>query len=201
MTTNEPMGEVINLPVRPDPAPPATAPAGAAGGARPPFPPAPATSDPDGADHDAGEVLEGTVLVDQPDTGRPDIRARMLADTGQRRPIIAPWLRDRDEARATMRWAGGYAAHVTGYHAARVPLYGLRLALRSPRGLWRALVGTWRWTCDAEAMPLRMHAADRKDADTYLKLLRERDDRVRWRRIVAGAGLAGTGLAASTVMA
>src|SRR5690606_12518924 len=139
MTTNEPMGEVINLPVRPDPIPPAAVPAGADGGARPSVPPAQATSDPDGADHDAGEVPEGKVLAAQPDTGRPDIRARMLADTGQRRPIIVSWLRDRDEARATMRWAVGYAAHVTGYHAARVPLYGLRLALRSPRGLWRVL--------------------------------------------------------------
>ncbi|SEG90980.1 DNA segregation ATPase FtsK/SpoIIIE, S-DNA-T family [Thermomonospora echinospora] len=201
MTTNEPMGEVINLPVRPDPAPTTAAPTDADGGARPPFPTAPATSDPDGPGRDVGEVLEGKVLVDQPDTDRPDIRKRMLADTGQRRPIIAPWLRDRNEARATVRWAVGYAGHVTGYHAARFPLYGLRLALRSPRGLWRVVVGTWRWTCDAEAMPLRMHAADRKDADTYLKLLRERDDRVRWRRIMAGAGLAGTGLAAMSVSA
>jgi len=86
MTTNEPMGEVINLPVRPTAIDPE------------PVPTAPGIDAPDGA----GEVLEGKVLVDQPDTGRRlDIRALRLADTGQRRPIIAPWLRDRDEARAT----------------------------------------------------------------------------------------------------
>ena len=186
MSTHEPMGEVINLPIRPT----ATA--------AEPIPAAPHTGDSDGAD----EVLEGKVLVDQPDTGRHlDLRARRLADTGQRRPIIAPWLRDRDEARATVRWAVGYAAHVTAYHAVRLPLYGLRLTLRSPRGLYRVVAGTWRWTFDAEAMPLRIAAVDRKDAETYLKLLRERDNRVRWRRIVTAGGLAGTGLAASAVMA
>jgi S-DNA-T family DNA segregation ATPase FtsK/SpoIIIE len=63
------------------------------------------------------------------------------------------------------------------------------------------VAGAWRWTFDAEGMPLRTYAVDRKDAETYLKLLRERDERVRWRRIVAGAALAGAGVAAAAVMA
>ncbi|WP_028847489.1 hypothetical protein [Thermocrispum agreste] len=151
---------------------------------------------------DDGEALEGRVLVDRPDTYRPDVRARRLAgERDRRRPIIAPWLRDPAEAKATMRWAVGYAGHVTGYHAARIPLYSLRLAVRSPRGLCRVAVGTWRWTFDMDARPLRTHAIDRRNDEAYLKLMAERNDRVRARLLVTGAGLAGTGLAAASVAA
>src|SRR5690349_2212810 len=151
------MGEVVRLPVRhadhdaadtaPDLDAPTAAPGDAGAGAPPSDPPAPVPSgDPaDRApDGDEGEALEGRVLVDRPDMFRPDVRARRTSgERAQRRPIIAPWLRDRGEARATVRWAVGYAGHVTGYHAARIPLYGLRLAGRSPRGLFRVVAGTW----------------------------------------------------------
>jgi S-DNA-T family DNA segregation ATPase FtsK/SpoIIIE len=169
-----------------------------------PADPEPADSDP--ADSDpadfANGVVEGRVLVDPPGTARPDVRTRALAAAGgQRRPVVAPWLKDAQEARVVARWAVGYAGHVAAYHTVRVPVYGLRLAGRSPRGALRVLVGVWRWTADAEAMPLRIRAVDRGDDDAYLRLLRSRDERVRWRRIVAAAGIAGTGLAAAAVMA
>ncbi|WP_245627600.1 FtsK/SpoIIIE domain-containing protein [Actinomadura oligospora] len=148
-------------------------------------------------------VLEGRVLVDAPDSGRrPDVRARRAeAERAERRPIVAPWVRDRDEASATVRWALGYAGHVAGYHAARVPLYGFRLTVRSPRGLFRVVRGTWRWTFDAEGMPLRTHAVDHNDIEAYLKLVRERNDRVRWRRLMALTGAAGGGLGIAAVAA
>ncbi|MFG1997697.1 cell division protein FtsK [Spirillospora sp. NPDC048911] len=207
MSFSKPMGEVIKLPVRPDlddtandtADTPAALAAGADATSAPTVTDRPDTT----ADHEAEEeVLEGRVLVDRPTgTERSDIRARMLADQGRRRPIIAPWLREANEAKATMRWAVGYVGHVTGYHAARVPLYALRLTLRSPLGLYRVTAATWRWTFDAEGMPLRTYAVDRNDIDGYLKLIRERDDHVRWRRIIALAALGGAGLAASAVMA
>ncbi|MBC6461471.1 cell division protein FtsK [Actinomadura sp. HBU206391] len=199
MSMDTPWGEVIKLPVRPDAQPPTS---DSAPDAVPTDDATTPTTAPRSGDADDTDVIDGRVLVDRPDTARPDVRTKMMAGRrAKRRPIIAPWLRDAHEAKATVRWAVGYAGHVTGYHAARVPLYGLRLTLRSPKGALRVVAGTWRWCFDAEAMPLRMNAVIRNDADTYLKLLRERNDRVRWRRIVAGAGIIGGGLGASAVMA
>ena len=140
--------------------------------------------------------------MDQPDQRPAGLRTRIIAGTaGQRRPIIAPWLRDKDEAKALVRWSVQYTAHVAGFHIVRVPLYAATLTARSPRGFWRLVSGTWRWVNDVEALPLRLHAVDGKDADTYLRLLRERDDRVRWRRLVALGGLGGVSVAAGSVAA
>ncbi|WP_243716037.1 FtsK/SpoIIIE domain-containing protein [Actinomadura darangshiensis] len=208
------MGEVVRLPVQhadhpadsaPDLDAPAAAP-GNGGASNPPTDPPRPMPFGDAGDHDAdgddGEALEGRVLVDRPDTFRPDVRARrMTGERAQRRPIIAPWLRDASEAKATVRWAVGYAGHVTGYHAVRVPLYSLRLAGRSPRGLYRVVAGTWRWTFDLESRPLRTHAIDRRNDESYLKLMGERNDRVRSRLFISGAGVVGAGLAAASVAA
>lgn len=206
MNFTKPMAEVLHLPVQyTDQATDAdetlTAGYGSDGGGGDGHGSRPAVSSaPDGLD--GGDLLEGTVLVDQATPRRQDVRSRLLARRGaRRRPIIAPWLRNREEAGTTIRWAVDYGAHIAGYHAARVPVYALTLAVRSPRGLWRLIAGTWRWTCDAEALPLRLYAVDGNDADTYLRLLRERDNRVRWRRLVASGGVIGAGLAGSAVAA
>lgn len=202
------MGEVVHLPIKyTDPTAdaettPTATPDAAGNGAPPTDPPAPVPSGGSAEDDGDGAALEGRVLVDRPDTYRPDLAARLAAgQRARRRPIIAPWLRDPGETRATVRWAVGYAGHVTGYHAARIPLYSLRLALRSPRGLYRVAVGTWRWTFDMDARPLRTHAIDRRNDDAYLKLMSERNDRVRARLMVTGAGAVGAGLAAASVAA
>ncbi|MCQ0007836.1 hypothetical protein [Actinomadura madurae] len=126
MSFTKAMGEVVRLPVphpdhTTDPTDvdaPATAPGNAGAGVPPTDPP---TSVPSGAaegnEHgkergdDDADALEGRVLVDRPDTFRPDVRARRMAgESAKRRPIVAPWLRDRAEAEATVRWAVGYAA-------------------------------------------------------------------------------------------
>ncbi|MDL4772484.1 FtsK/SpoIIIE domain-containing protein [Actinomadura xylanilytica] len=214
MSFTKAMGEVVPLPLphpgitTPAPKVDPTGPAPDAGSGTPPAVPPPPPVGPsdtpdDNADGGDGDALEGRVLVDRPGADeRPDVRARRMAgERAQRRPIVAPWLRDRDEARATVRWAVGYAGHITGYHATRIPLYSLRLAGRSPRGLYRVVAGTWRWTFDMDARPLRVHVVDRKDHDAYLKLMSERNDRVRARTLTTGAGLAGVGLAAAAVTA
>lgn len=211
MSFSKPMADVIRLPV-PNPdgdtagAPEPAVPNGRGGLEPPPLPDLPSLFAPalDGDQGDADrEVSEGRVLVDAPDSGpRPDVQSRRAeSDHAQRRPIIAPWVRDRDEASATVRWALGYAGHVAGYHAARVPLYGVRLTARSPRGFARVVRGTWRWTFDAEGMPLRTHAVDHNDIEAYLKLVRERNDRVRWRRLMAIVGVAGGGFGLAAVTA
>lgn len=121
-----------------------------------------------------------TVPVDQPmpheDTSLYD-SLRRTREAG-RRPIVPPWARRARNWLALMLWALDYAAYTVGYHALRVPLYGLRLAIRAPRGLGRTLAAVRRWVLDVEGRPLRDAAAARGDDAMYLRLSQQREDRV-----------------------
>jgi DNA segregation ATPase FtsK/SpoIIIE, S-DNA-T family len=142
----------------------------------------------------------GPVAVDPPDRHRGDrsMAARLHAyRSGSRRPVLAPWLRSRAELAAAARWAATHAAHTSAYHAARSPLYAARLAARSPRGALRTVVAAGRWVADAEGAPLRLTSVGKGDAETYLKLVKVRQDRVRlrWRlAAVAAVVLVAAGL-------
>jgi S-DNA-T family DNA segregation ATPase FtsK/SpoIIIE len=140
------------------------------------------------------EVLEGKVVrVDEPGPAvSGDWVADLAARAADRRPIIPPWLRSRSEAADTLKWIAAHYAHVTGYHATRMPKYGGRLTVRAPRGLIRLVAGLTRWTFDIEGHPVRMAAVTRADPEAYLKLSRQRDSRVRLRVWVAGIGTAVT---------
>jgi S-DNA-T family DNA segregation ATPase FtsK/SpoIIIE len=85
-----------------------------------------------------------------------------------------------------LAWLLGFATHISLYHLIRLPAYAGRLAIRSPHGLARTMAGWRRWLFDAEGEPLRRVSADRADAETYLKLARQRDRRVRWRAFLTG---------------
>src|SRR5690242_9397147 len=126
------------IPLRPDPATPDTTdrpaveetpthtpePGMSGDGGQHNPPPTPAGPASDGPDE--GEVLEGTVMVDRPGADHLDPHTRfMRAKDAQRRPIIAGWLRNVEDARATLRWAAGYAGHITAFHAVRIPVYAL----------------------------------------------------------------------------
>jgi len=139
-------------------------------------------------------VLEGTaVRVDQPGGEHGDWLADLANRARERRPIIAPWLRSRREALATLRWLVAHYVHVSAYHAVRVPKYGSKLAVRTPRGMARLVSGTVRWTFDLEGHPVRMAAVTKADPEAYLKLSRQRDSRVRLRVWIAGlAPMPGT---------
>jgi S-DNA-T family DNA segregation ATPase FtsK/SpoIIIE len=127
------------------------------------------------------------VLVDIPDGPEPGRFATTLKTrTAQRRPVIAPWLRDRAEFADVARWTAGHLGHTAAYHGARIPVYGARLTFRSPRGAVRLVTGASRWASDAEAIPLRLDAVAKNDPETYMKLMRMRDARVIYRRIVIG---------------
>jgi S-DNA-T family DNA segregation ATPase FtsK/SpoIIIE len=131
-------------------------------------------------DADSGGEL---VLVDPPEVFTPrslDVRVRDAA-TGQRRPIMAPWLRSGTEFTQTAKWAASHAGHTTAYHVVRLPLYAGKLALRSPLGAAKALGHTGAWVFDVEGSPLRRDAVQRGDAEIYLRLARERSERVRGR--------------------
>jgi DNA segregation ATPase FtsK/SpoIIIE, S-DNA-T family len=109
-----------------------------------------------------------------------DIRIRDAAN-GKRRPVIAPWLRSQAEFAQTVRWAADYAGHVAAYHTVRLPLYASKLTLRAPVGALKALGYAGAWMFDLEGSPLRKQAVQKGDTELYLKLARERRDRVHGR--------------------
>ncbi|MEV6984999.1 FtsK/SpoIIIE domain-containing protein [Sphaerisporangium sp. NPDC051017] len=147
---------------------------------------------------DGAEVIEfpdgETVRVDQDGGADRNWRAELADKAKARRPVVPLWLRSRGEALDTLTWAGGHYLHVTGYHALRSPLYGLKLAGRSPRGLARTLGGFVRWTFDWEGEPVRLAAVRKEDPESYLKLSRQRDARVRLRVAVAILAVIVTGI-------
>jgi DNA segregation ATPase FtsK/SpoIIIE, S-DNA-T family len=133
---------------------------------------------------DAAGDGEGLVLVDSPQAQQPPRLTSTAVRASQRQPIIPPWLRSRRELRAAVGWLAGHLAHTAAYHATRSPKYAARLAVRAPRGAARLLAGTLRWTLDAEGAPARQAALRRDDVEQYLKLSRQRDDRVRLRSTI-----------------
>lgn len=143
-------------------------------------------------DSSAVPILDGDVVrVDQPGGEPGDWLADLATRTRERRPIIHPALRSRREALATARWIAAHYLHVSAYHAVRVPKYGGKLAVRTPRGFARLVARLTQWTFDLEGHPVRMAAVLRADPEAYLKLSRQRDSRVRLRVWLAGtAGLA-----------
>lgn len=146
---------------------------------------------------------EGTaVRVDQPGNARRDGEwlDRVAVAAAHRRPVIHPVLRSRAEAASTARWVAGHYAHVSAYHATRSPKYAARLAFRAPRGAFRIAGGLHRWALDLEGHPVRVAAVLKADPETYLKLSRQRDARVRLRVPVAGC-TAAIGLALAIVTA
>jgi DNA segregation ATPase FtsK/SpoIIIE, S-DNA-T family len=187
MTSTNTLGEVIDLDARRDPATP------------PPCGPGRTTAP---AAADDPDERPAQVLADPPPGAEPGrLAAAWAARGGQRHPVIPAWLRDRGELRERGRWLAGHLGHTLAYHAVRLPRYATLLALRSPRGAVRVITGVHRWVFDAEGLPLRMDAVQRNDPETYIRLLRHRNDRVRWRALLATAGLVATILAALVIAA
>lgn len=144
---------------------------------------------------DSGSTNEGNpvVSVDQsvPAEDRSLYDSLRQAREAGRRPIVPPWARRARNWLALARWAIDYAVYTVGYHLARVPLYGTRLALRAPRGLARVVGAVHRWVLDVEGRPLRDAAAARGDDVMYLRLSQQREERVsrRTRFAVTAAAL------------
>ena len=148
----------------------------------------------DGEDH---EVLEGTIVpVDPPVRRGSDWLTELHARREQRHPVIPAWLRSWEQAVATGKWVVGYAAHVVAFHAVRTPLYGLKLALRAPVGAFRLVGSVMRWWWDLDGEQVRLATVTPKpDPETYLRLARHRDARVRGRTILLVIGLVAAAVA------
>jgi S-DNA-T family DNA segregation ATPase FtsK/SpoIIIE len=135
---------------------------------------------------------EAPVLVDSPEAQREERGDRRAAS---HQPILPAWLRSRAELRAQTRWATGYAARIVAFHLVRVPtVYAGRLILRLPRGFGRVAGGAIRWAVDHEGAPLREMARDAADTAAYLRLSKQRNERVKargWMLVLLVALLAG----------
>ncbi len=111
----------------------------------------------------APDVLDGE-LVDGAELTRPAM------------PVVLPaWLRSRDTALATLRWAGKYTGRQVGFHAVRAPGYGLALAWWTLRGAGRVVAAGVGWvSVRGEYRPLITAARDAKRWDLVRELITER---------------------------
>lgn len=148
---------------------------------------APEVLDAELVEDDAPAGERPVTLVDQPGSASDGDWVARLRET-ERLPIVPGYLRTVSEAKQTAGWVARHYAHATGYHAVRAPLYLLKLAARSPQGAVLLLAATGRWVSDAEGRPLRREMAVRGEAEKYLKLVHERDARVRLRTILLLVG-------------
>ncbi|MGH3766554.1 MAG: hypothetical protein ACRDTX_15640 [Pseudonocardiaceae bacterium] len=89
--------------------------------------------------------------------------------------VVPPWLRSRDTARATVRWALEYAGRHVAFHVWRSPAYGLALAWWTLRGATRAITAGFGWvSVRSEYRPLITAAREAKRWDLVRDLITER---------------------------
>ncbi|RSM59472.1 cell division protein FtsK [Actinoplanes sp. ATCC 53533] len=141
-------------------------------------------------EHDTEDDTGRPVLVDSIGVQRrPRFSLASFRDA-QRVPIVPSTFKSRTEFVGNLAWAAGFGAHALAYHALRLPKYAGRVAFRTPRGAIRVVSTYTRWLFDLEGEPVRQATVRTEDAETYLKLARQRDRRVRWRGITAVGMLA-----------
>ncbi|MDK1474929.1 cell division protein FtsK [Streptomyces sp. 549] len=133
------------------------------------------------ADADRDETAE-PVLVDGPAPTGPGLMERVRG--AQRAPILPAWVCSKPEFMNAAGWLAGYAGHTAAFHTVRAPYYAAALAVRAPAGAARFVGGSLRWLRDAEGEHLRQAAARREHPEDYLKLSRQRDNRVRLRGLL-----------------
>ena len=124
-----------------------------------------------------------------------------LAYTQRPMPVVLPlWLRSRETALSTLRWAGEYAGRHVAFHTWRAPAYGLALSWWTLRGAARAIAAGVGWvSVRSEYRPLITAAREAKRWDLLRDLISERRElaRVRikttaWLTVSGGsAGAAG----------
>jgi S-DNA-T family DNA segregation ATPase FtsK/SpoIIIE len=125
----------------------------------------------------------------------------------RRTPIIPAWLRSADQRGAFARETARFVAYLLTFHAVRLPKYAMLTVVYAPFGALRLAGRQIRWWWLLEQHSIRQHAANRNDAETWMKLhataRTARATRGRWLLLelvgVAG-GLAALVLAAPMVV-
>lgn len=121
--------------------------------------------------------------VDPPDEPRP-----FAPVSGQRAPIVPPWLATRAAARDSALWTAGEAWYHLRFHGLRSPKYAGKTVVYAPAGLYRLITRLLHWASAEEGnWHLRQHAASRADSATWLALDLRRQRQSAWRWWVVGA--------------
>jgi len=129
-----------------------------------------------------GEVIDAEVIGEETAEVSPLVDAPVSRTPGdgwlsarrtylESAPAVIPsYLLDRREFFENARFVARYYRHVTGFHAARTPVYLLRLMSQSPRGTARLTHRWWLWVTDAEARPVVAKAAANADPAAWMHL-------------------------------
>ena len=152
---------------------------------------------PDTDDPEAEGLTDGAPVDPPREVYPPSVAEWMEAKDKTRLAVLPDWVKLPDQRTAVRKWAVRHYSAVIGYHAVRLPcIYTPKILWYSPRGAWRWSTAIGRWVFDAEGKGLRLASVANEDAAEYLKLSRQRNDRVRLRGIVAAiaslVGLAAT---------
>jgi S-DNA-T family DNA segregation ATPase FtsK/SpoIIIE len=161
-------------------------------------------SDTDGDDDPDGVDAE-TVEIDRRRRGAPvdppddiDLPASVRAKArAARPPVVPPVLRSIRSARSAAAVEVKYAGYLTAFHAVRTPKYAAKVAVWAPVGAVRTVSRLLWWaTAEEGNWNLRQRAADRNDAETWLRLDRQRQRQTVWRWWVTGFALVAALVAA-----
>ncbi len=114
------------------------------------------------------------VKVDQDPAPRTVYGTITKWETAELRPVFPAWIRNRDERRQVIRLVAARVGTGVARHAVRLPLYATLALWYSPRGLQRATRRATDALFDGEGRPLRRHALEKRDTETYLKLAAQR---------------------------
>ncbi|MEV4568521.1 cell division protein FtsK [Nonomuraea sp. NPDC049419] len=151
--------------------------------------------EPEDFDHETIAVEDDVVgpPVDPPDEDAVPVTT---VTTRRRAPIIPAWLRTWPSFRAMIAWQLRDAAYVIGYHSVRSPKYLIKALWYAVPGVFKFIGRLLHWaTAEEGNWALRQYAADRNDAETWLKLDRQRQRQSRWRwsvlLVLGVAALAG----------
>jgi DNA segregation ATPase FtsK/SpoIIIE, S-DNA-T family len=146
---------------------------------------------------DAETVDDAPPVEGGPVDAAGEIPHEVLLRQRERRPILAEWARSWRGVKAAAKHQTKDAGYVLAYHAVRSPKYAAKTALWAPLGLFRGIGQALRWaTAEEGNWHLRQAAAQRGEADVWLKLdaRRQRQTTWRWWVIALAAGLIVTGL-------
>jgi S-DNA-T family DNA segregation ATPase FtsK/SpoIIIE len=138
--------------------------------------------EPDAAQHSGRErkVIPFPALVNEQMQPAPKVWEGELVGELEylRRPmpvVLPPWLRSRDTAVSTLRWAAEYVGRQVAFHAWRAPAYGLALSWWALRGAARAIAAGVGWvSVRGEYRPLITAAREAKRWDLVRDLITER---------------------------
>lgn len=125
-----------------------------------------------------GEVVSSTV---SPTHSPPPVPARR-----ELKPLVADWLKDRDEFINTVVDVGHRTGHSVLWHVGHSPVHAARVLKFAPRGAYRVTRAVWGWVFHAETKEMRRDTALNRQIPEWLKLEKERKERVslRWRGVV-----------------